>query len=225
MSKRISSNAKAASVLVCISLLIGCAKNDPEAMVASAKQYLQKNDPQAAVIELKNALQKKNDFGEARFLLGKTLLEIGDLATAEKELRKALELNYSADLVVPQLAKVMLLQGQFKKVVDELRKSKLTAPQATAELQTLVGHAQLALGNRDAAAAAFKAANAASPEYAPAMLAEAQLKAMGGDLPGAATLVSAALAKLPELTEGWQLEGDIISAEGKLDDALAAYRW
>ena len=70
-------------------VLTGCSEK-PEAMVASAKDYLAKNDRNAAIIQLKNALQQNPDLGEARLLLGKAQLQAGDLASAEKELRKAL---------------------------------------------------------------------------------------------------------------------------------------
>ena len=69
------------------------APDNPEKLVASAKESLAKNDRSAAVIQLKNALQKNPDLGEARLLLGKALLEQGDLAAAEKELRRARELG------------------------------------------------------------------------------------------------------------------------------------
>src|SRR5439155_10502605 len=114
MSQRISSLAKAASVLLVVGVLLvvalsaGCAKDTPDALVASAKEYLAKNDPKAAIIELRNAVQKKPDFGEARFLLGKTLLDGGDVLTAERELRKAMELDYAPDQVIPQLARALL---------------------------------------------------------------------------------------------------------------------
>ena len=101
----------AALVVVVAGLAAGCGPSTPEALVNSAKEYLAKNDRNAAVIQLKSALQKNPDYVEARFLLGKTLLEVGDLASAEKELRKAAELNYPVDKVAPALARSALHRG------------------------------------------------------------------------------------------------------------------
>ena len=78
-----------------------------------------KNDRAGAVIQLRNALQKNPDLAEARFLLGKSLLETGDLPGAEKELRKAAELKYPADEVVPVLARLLVRRGEYKKALDE----------------------------------------------------------------------------------------------------------
>ena len=224
MTKRTWTTGKVAGTLLTAVLLAACGGDRPEALLASAKGYLSKDDRKAALIELRNALQKKADFAEARFLLGKTLLENGDAAGAEKELRRALELGYSADEALPQLANAMLRQGQFKKLTDELGSSAITSPDGKAALQTALGRAELALRHKDAAAAAFAAANAATPEYPPALLGQASLKALAGDLPGALALVDAALIKSPKLAEGWQLKGDILGAQGKQDDALTAYR-
>ena len=193
-------------------------------MVASAKEYLAKNDRTAAVIQLRNALQKNPDLAEARFLLGKSLLETGDLAGAEKELRKAAELKYPPDQVVPALAGMLVARGEYKKAVDEFGTANLASAEGKAELQTTLGKALMALGNADAAKSAFAAARSAQSDYPPALIGEARLKAIGGDMPGALALVETALAKSPTLTEGWQLKGDLLIAQQQLEPALAAYR-
>jgi putative PEP-CTERM system TPR-repeat lipoprotein len=211
------------AAMVAIALLSGCAEK-PDALIASAKEYLAKNDRNAAVIQLKNALQNNPDLAEARFLLGKALFESGDFAAADKELRKARELKYSNDQTVPLLARVLVAQGEFKKVVDEFSKVEVTGPESKAELQTAVGEARVAMGDVEAARAAFAAAVTAVSDYPPALLGQARLKAGAGDLAGALMLVESALAKSPTLTDGWRLKGDIVSAQGKLDDALAEYR-
>ena len=70
--------------------LVGCADDSPEKRIAAAKEYLQKKDSKAAVIEIKNALQHNPELGEARYLLGSTLLAEGNVAAAEVELRNLL---------------------------------------------------------------------------------------------------------------------------------------
>ena len=119
MNAKYSRTYTAVSALLLSLLLAACGGDKPEAMLASAKDYLAKNDSKAAVIQIKNALQSNPDLPEARFLLGTALLDSGDPVGAELELRKALELKHSQELVVPQLAKAMLAQGHAKKLTDE----------------------------------------------------------------------------------------------------------
>src|SRR5262245_4137745 len=81
-------------VCVLAALLAACNnKESPDALVASANEYAAKGNQSAAVIQLKNALQQAPNNGEARLLLGQALLETRDPASAEKELRRALELK------------------------------------------------------------------------------------------------------------------------------------
>lgn len=205
-------------------ILAGCGPSTPEALVASAKEYLAKNDRNAAVIQLKTALQTNPDNAEARFLLGKALLDTGDIAAAEKELRKAAELKYPADQVAPALARAMLFRGANKNLLDEFAKADVTSPQSKADLQTTLGQAWFGLGNVEGARAAFAAAQAAIPGYPPALLGEARIKILTGDAPAASALVEAALAKAPNLIDGWLFKGDFAAAQNRPDDALAAYR-
>jgi putative PEP-CTERM system TPR-repeat lipoprotein len=204
-------------------LLAGCA-DTPESLLASAKDHLGKNDRNGAIIQLRSALQKNPDFGEARYLLGVQLIETGDLLGAEKELRRAAELKYDPDKVVPALARALVLRGDSKKALEEFAKAKMTTPEAKAELQTTLGRARMATGKTEAAGSDFASALAARPDYPPAMIGEARLKAGAGDLPGAVALVEAALAKDPKLTEAWQLKGDLANAQQERGQALDAYR-
>ncbi len=215
----------AAWALLIVTLLAGCGGATPEAMLVSGKDYLARNDRPAAVIQLRNALQKNPDLAEARHLLGQTLLEMGEVQAAEKELRKASELKYSPDDVIPLLARAMLLTGESKQVITEFGKTELTTDDARADLQTTLGQAHLVLGNRDAASTAFTAALAAKSGYPAALLGQARLKARTREqLPEALAMVEAALASAPKLTEAWQFKGDILAAQGQSDSALAAYR-
>ena len=205
-------------------LLAGCGADRPESLLASAKEHLGKNDRNAAIIQLRGALQKNPDMAEARFLLGQSLLETGDLLGAEKELRKAGELGYPADKIVPALARALVSRGENKKTLEEFASAAMTSPEAKADLQTSLGRARMATGNSQDASSAFAAALATQPGYPPALVGEARLKAGAGDLPGALTLVEAALAKDPALTEGWALKGDIASAQAQRGDAVASFR-
>lgn len=205
-------------------LLTACSGDDPQAMLASGKDYLSKQDTNAALIQFKNALQKNANLPEARFLLGKTLLETGNPANAEIELRKAKELNYAADEVTPLLARALLEAGQAQKVVDEFATTTLGQPQAQAALFTNVALAQASLGKQEAAQAALDAALNAQSDYGPALLAQARSKAMANDLPGALALVEQVLSKDAKDTSAWSLKGDLLVASAQPDQAINAYR-
>lgn len=203
---------------------VSCGGESAESLLTSAKSYLAKKDAKTAIIQIKNALQKNPDLPEGRYLLGRALLDSGDAAGAELELRKARALQYSADQVSATLGRSLLMQGQFKKVVDEFGAAVLTAADAKADLETSVGAAYAALGNREAAEKSISRALAAVPDFAPAQLAQARLQASRGDMEGALTLAGKLLAAHPDNYEGWKLKGDLLLARSNRDEALAAYR-
>lgn len=211
------------SVLLTALVLAACGGDKPENMLASAKDYLSKNDSKSAVIQLKNALQANPDLAEARFLLGKALLEEGNAAAAEVELGKAAELKHPADEVIPLQARTQLKLGQMKKIVDELAKAQLDSPEGKADLQTSVGQAYLAMGKPDAAQAAFEAALNAVPDFAPAFIGQARLKASKRDFTGALAVLDSVLEKSPKAFEALQFKGDIFTVQGNPKGASEAY--
>lgn len=219
-----SLSTSSALALIVTVILLGCGAEKPEFLLASAKDYMAKNDNKAAIIQLKNVLQNSPNLGEARALLGKALLDGGDSTAAELEFRKAIELKYSTDQVVPLLARAQLMQGQAKKITDEFSSIQLTSPESKADLQTTVGHAYLMMGKIESARAAYDAALAASPEYGPALIGQARIKAGNRDLLGALAVLASVLDKSPRLYDAWQLKGDILHVQGDAKGSSEAYR-
>jgi cellulose synthase operon protein C len=205
--------------------LAGCGGGSAESMLNSAKEYVAKNDNKAALIQIKNAIQKSPDSAEARYMLGSVLLKTGDVAGAEVELRKALDLKYSPDKVVPDLARALLAQGQFKKMTEEFSKTELGNPQAKADLLTLLSSGYIGLGKPDLAESTLSAALAADSGHAPALIARAWQKAVQRDFDGALGMVEDITTKNPANAEAWRLKGDIYFFGKNLpDEALASYK-
>ena len=215
----------AMSALLVSLLVVGCGGDSPEKMLGSAKDYLAKNDTKAAVIQIKNALQKNPDSPEARYLLGKALLEGGDVVAAEVELRKALVLKHPQDLVLPSLAQAMLGQGQSKKLIQEFVKVELTDLIPRADFLTSMAIAYGAQGNMAALQSNVQAALAAQPGYAPALIVQARAKALQNDIDGAFAGVEEVIAIRPTDHQAWKLKGDILlNSRNQPSEALLAYR-
>ncbi len=205
--------------------LASCSGEKPEAMVASARDYMAKNDLKAAVIQVKNALQENPELPEARYVLGLALLRGGDPVGAETELRKALALKHPDDQVFPPLAQAVLQQGQIKKLVDEFGKVELSKPAANAELQTTLAGAYLAQGAKDQYQQALAAALQANPDYPPALLLKAGSLSSEGKFDEGLAIAETVLAKDAKSHEAWKLKGDVLQfGKQQPAEALAAYR-
>lgn len=202
----------------------GCGGGSAEDMLVSAKEYLANSDSASATIQLKNALAKNPNLAEARFLLGRALLDAGDAVSAEVELRKAIELKFPGEEVAPVLARALLAQGQHKKLLEELGNSRTASPEGLADLKTTVGMSLAMQGSFDAARTAFNEAVAAKADYAPALLALARLKVQGKDLAGARSIIDGILAKSSSNADAWHFKADLLRAEGNVSEATAAYQ-
>jgi putative PEP-CTERM system TPR-repeat lipoprotein len=223
MKKQLALRTATLTAALIAGLMAGCGNDKPETLIASGKEFLAKNDSKAAVIQFKNALQQNPDLGEARFFLGKALLEGGDARGAEVELRKAYDLKYAPEMTIPLLAKAMLAEGQAKKVVDEFAGTELSG-EAAASLKTSLNQAYRALGNREAAQAALAAALKAKPDFAPALLAEARVKAAQDDVAGAIAIIDGVLASNAGDPDALMLKGSLLAFKGDQAPAMEFYR-
>ncbi len=221
--KRLKFGTCAVACAVASIFLAACSRDSSQDHLARAKELSAKNDHRAAVIELKNALQGDAQSSEARYLLGRELLEQGDPKSAEIELQKAFDKQYEPDLVLPLLVKSQMLQGQVEKVITQTTTARVKSPAANAELQSLLGVAQFASGKADEALTAFASAKKFVPDYPAAVLGEARVRAARGELPAASAQVDRVLTDDPKQVEGLMLKGDIARARGAAKDAIPSY--
>lgn len=195
---------------------------DADTLMDQARQYHARGETRSAIIELKNALQKTPDNASARLLLGEVYIDAGDAVSAEKELRRAKALGMAPAEVLPRLGKVMLMQGQFQKLLDDIKPDPAN-PRQTA-LLVLRANAHLGLGDTAQARQLFDDVLAKDPDLADALLGQAKIAALSQQLDLAAERVERALARHPDHIECLRFKGDLLRMQGKEADALLAYR-
>ncbi len=195
-----------------------------EALMAEAKAYEQKGDTKAAVIQLKNVLQRNNKNAEARYQLGLLYMQGGDVGSAEKEFREALNEKYDPVAVLPLLARCLFQQAQFEKLLEQTRSSDYGEPALQPEILGMRGHAQLSLGKNEDATESFAEALKRKPEFATALLGQARLAMQKQEIKPALSLVERALASDAKSVDGWLMKGDLERALGKPEEALIAYQ-
>lgn len=205
--------------LAALLMLSACGGKSEAELLKAAKEYLSLENYSAATIQLKNALQQNAELAEARLLLGKALLGQGDAAGAEIELRQARRLKVADELVMPELARALLAQGENRKLVDEFALLSFADAKALADFKTSIASAQISLGAREKAQATLDEALKLKPGYGAAVLLQARLKAGAGELEEALRLVDGLIASEPGNAHAFMLRGDLLMAK---DDRVAA---
>lgn len=206
-------------------LLAACGGQNAEQLIASGKSRLEKKDYKAAVIDFKNALQKDAASVEARFLLGKALLETGDVTGAWVELSKAREAGFNNDELVPVMAAALIFRGDTDKFISEYADVELTVPKRQAELKAALATAYASKGKYDQARTAAEAALQADASNIVAQLTIAQLLLVSGDKNGALAQVERVLKAHPESGRPWVAKAEMLQAVGgEKAEAIAAYR-
>ena len=163
-----------------------------ESLLTDAKQYQQKGDLKAALIQLKNAVEKSPDNGDARMQLAALQLKMGDMASAEKEARKARSLGIAADVALPVEGKAMAQQGRFKEMLETIT-PELAA--RSAPLLSLRGDSLMATGKADDAKQAYEQALAVNPNAGDALLGLARHAMAANDRDAAERYSADAVAK------------------------------
>ena len=210
------------ALLLAILIAVGCDPN-PEKLMASARQEREKGNNSAAIIHLREVLQETPDNAEARYLLGLAYNTTGDFASAEKELRKALELRYDAVKVVPPLLKSLLAQGQFQKVLDEAHPEAGGDRRTEAELLTSRALAWIGTGRISEGGELLAKALQIQPEFADALLGQARIATVEKKFDEAARLIERAIASAPSSVDAWLMKGDLHRML-RQNDAAAAYQ-
>ncbi len=214
-------------------LLTACEQDtqiDPKVHMDRALGYQEQGELRSAVLELKNVLQHSPDNLEARLLLGRLYLHIGDGFYAEKELRRVLVPGTvtEAELAV-DLARMEILKGNYKGLTRSTPDSVLLRieqyglrPQQEATLRALYGHAYLMDGDFEVAGRFYAAALQLNPDEKEAFLGQASL-AKHRDIDECRDWIHKALDKDPGFAPAWSLLGDVERSLGNAQAAEKAY--
>lgn len=218
-----------AAVLVAALGLSGCGRDEAASLAevrARLAQPAQLNQA-GPLTELKGLTQKFPRSGEAHYLLGWLLHQRGEWREATLALDRARELRYDANLLLPLLARTLVMGGKPRRVVDELSGQTLTDPKAQAELVATLAAALARDGQAPRARQTLTEALAqpGQAQAEPLMLAQAKLATATGQWPEALTATEALLSRHPGSDEGWALKGDLLlrQPQGQAE-AMAAYR-
>ncbi|MEF8794275.1 XrtA/PEP-CTERM system TPR-repeat protein PrsT [Thiohalorhabdus sp.] len=206
--------------------LAGCEGQEgptPLQRIQEAKAYRAEGENRAAAIELKNLLQQRADHAEARWLLGRTYLDLGNGEAAEKELRKALELGIPRREVAVDLARSLRLQGKPERLIEEVSVPQQWPNETRAHLLSLRGRAYLANGERGEAGKSLNRALEANPDSVEARLGLARKAAQEGRIKQAKDLLAEAREIAPDNPDSWSLAGDIARWEGNWPKAVRHY--
>jgi len=201
------------SLILVMALILGfvsaCSRMSSDEYLQQARNNLDENEFQTAVINLKNALQQDSKNVQARYLLGKTYIKLGNGAGAEKELKTARSLGLSSDQLVIPLARAYLLQGKPKELLEELKPEPGFSNQLRAEIFVLQAKAHMALGEADEASRLLGRALEANPESLMALLVKARVAIMQNDLVLSRKLIDQVISQQPDNLEAWLVAGDI----------------
>jgi tetratricopeptide (TPR) repeat protein len=213
------------AALVLLVALAGCDEStdlDVDQVIRQAEALRQEGRFQASVAPLKQAIQKAPKNGEARLLLARSYLELGDSKGAEKELDRARALGLAPERLTPLLLRVWLPQRQFGQILAELERS---GTDATLDAETLIiqGKAHQGLGQPAEAERSYRLALERDPDGLAAQVALVRLLLREKDHIKADRAITDALTRHPGTAELLALKGDLTYRLGDYGAARAAY--
>jgi putative PEP-CTERM system TPR-repeat lipoprotein len=198
-------------------------KKTSEEYIQSAKVHVENGKSAAAILELKNAVSIDLKNPESRYLLGILYLELGDVAAAEKELTKSLELNGDVLLILPKLLKALDLQNKSEKLISLANQNLTVDKSVLPEILLYKALAYIKLSDKDKAKETITQANEVSSESVYSQLGEAYVMANTTDVSGALVLIENILSETPELTEALILKGQLLFSLGEYKNAIVAF--
>ncbi|MDH5239231.1 MAG: PEP-CTERM system TPR-repeat protein PrsT [Gammaproteobacteria bacterium] len=116
----------------------------------------EEGDYRAAAIDARNVLEEQPDNYRARILLGESALELGDPATAEVELLRAIELGADKAAVALGVARVFVALARYQDLLDDIPPEVGRNASERSQILRLRGDALIGLGQSVEARAAFQ---------------------------------------------------------------------
>jgi len=200
----------------------GADKSDAE-LIASAKEYVANKELRAATIELKNVLQQNPDNAEARFLLGDIYYQTGDLASAEKEYGRALEVGWDPEQAYTGKLVAILSQAKFDEVLKESYDTSAFSNTAKSELTAIRALAYAGKGDRVQAMNTILLTDKLDPDAYNALKATYILHLADKNYEEAEKTIARALELYPDIAELQYFSANLDAINGKNDQAIEKY--
>ena len=199
------------------------------ASAESASEYFEaaitkfnNKDYRASVILLKNALKQDAQHLPSRILLGKSLLQTGDVASAEKNLKLALDYGADESQVISLLGSTYLVQGKYEQLLKEIH-SGGRADKVEMQILVLRAYANLHLGNLDQAENYFKRAQRLQPNHPGPLLGLATIAIRRDNIEMAEEFVAKAAKLEPNQAEMLYANGEIARLRGNMENAISLF--
>jgi len=212
-----------AAALLALYSISGCGDNRTvEDYLVAAERHVVQGDDAAAVIELKNALLLEPDNAAIRLSLGEVYLRQFQLAVAEKELQRAIELGEAQAAWWP-LAQTLYHQQKMLELVDDIPADAQANGADQSKLDYLRVFAMLQL-NRSGADQLVATMAQRDPEGPYTRLASALMLAHEQQNESALERVDEVLADHPDLSFALELHGRLAALQQEYERAIADFR-
>lgn len=210
----------AAIVLIAGMSVSGCDYfRSPEQRVSRAEQFVSEGQYRRALVELKNALDKQPGLPEGRLLLAEVAFHLGDIRSAEVELKKVppdTEPARFADLGI----RIDLAAAQYKKALDALDAGP---PVVTARASLYRGQALQGLGDFAAAEAEFERSVTTDPTLVDGHVGRIRSLVSLRKVDEASHLSERIIEEFPQSMSAWQVRGELLALRGDMAGAAGAF--
>lgn len=205
-------------------IITGCSEKTSEEYIALAETKIQQNDIPSAIIDLKNAISVNPRDAKSRFMLGELYAQRGSSASAEKELKRALELNYEPNKVLPLLANVYNLQFKHAEVIALVDSSRNLAPEVSTSLLLYKALAHFQLGEPYKAKKAVADANEISSDSLYSKLGNAYVDFSNNEIKVSLDKINQILKEHPEFADAHLLKGQLTSVTNDSAGAVESFK-
>jgi len=211
----------------CMALLLvsGCGLTmDNEDRLDRGEQALADGEHRAAIIDAKDVLRDEPNNVRGRILLGRASVQVGDGPSAEKELRRAVQLGTAAADVASELARALLIQAKYQQVLDDVPIEGLASNEAEAEVRSAHGDAYLGLNQPESAREMFSSALELQPDSLDARLGIVSSFVAQGNIAQARGGIDQILEAYPDNSRVWLYSGSFNARTGDFESAEANFK-
>ena len=197
---------------------------DNEGKIARAQEAMQTGEYRAAIIDSKAVLLDEPDNGVARLLLGRASVRAGDAASAEIELRRAIDLGVDLGEVAVDLGAALLGNQKYEVLIEEITPELAAGDADRREIYMLRGRALLALERTEDARASFGDVLALDASDVDAQLGIVSAYGQDGNYPQARATLDFVTESNGESIAAWLASGELALQTNEIDRAVSDFK-